>query len=361
MKVLHLIDSGGLYGAEKMLLSLAIEQQALGLDVTILSAGEHGCGEKAIETEAARLGLKAVAWRMKPGLNLFAAWRIRDWALENKFSILHSHGYKFDILLNVIPKTNRSYKTVSTVHGYTATTLFSKLGLYRLLDRFFLRFSDGFCVVSQSLKASFLRYPNMHFIPNGIDEKDSSLHGEDDNVSCDYLISVGRLSKEKGIDLLLKAFAEVEPGAAPSSLMIVGDGPEKVSLLSLAQDLGIADSVIFKGYIEDAISLIQKARALIIPSRTEGLPLTLLEAMRSKTPVIATPVGEIPEVLNGGEAGYLTAITDWPELVKAIKQCCSASNDNKRRTEKAFEIFVNNYTTKIMEARYREFYKCICE
>ena len=356
MKVLHLIDSGGLYGAERILLGLTAEQRRNGVDASILSAGDTGVGRKPLEEEAKRLGIPIIPWRMKPGMNFPEALRIRNWALEAGFAILHSHGYKFDILLNAIPKTSVNYKIVSTVHGYTATSLFSKLWLYRLLDRLFLRLSDGVCVVSQDLRKTFHGYPNVYFIPNGIEEN-GYIEPCNNEFSNDYLISVGRLSREKGVDNLLKAFSELKVGLAPPCLMIVGDGPEKESLVELAQTLGISGSVLFKGYVKDATCLISNARALVISSTTEGLPLTLLEAMRSKTPVIATPVGEIPTVLNNGAIGYLARNTDWRDLVTEIERCCGNSNDNEELTDQAFKLFMENYTTKVMEARYREFYE----
>ena len=73
MRVLHLIDSGGLYGAEKMLLTLVSEQMAAGLLPTVLSAGETGIQNKPIEVEARRLGIPVIPWRMNPGFNLKAA------------------------------------------------------------------------------------------------------------------------------------------------------------------------------------------------------------------------------------------------------------------------------------------------
>jgi hypothetical protein len=103
LKVLHLIDSGGLYGAEKMLLSLVQEQLKQGLDPMILSAGEPGTDEKPIEAEARNKGLPVTAWRMAPGLNLKESWKILKWAQDNKYQLLHSHGFKFNVLLGMYP------------------------------------------------------------------------------------------------------------------------------------------------------------------------------------------------------------------------------------------------------------------
>ncbi|MDX5429536.1 MAG: hypothetical protein LPK45_00665, partial [Bacteroidota bacterium] len=98
MKILHLIDSGGLYGAEKVLLNLAIEQKRQGMEPVMLSAGLPNIEDKAIEIEARKVGIEVVAWRMKAGLNIREGLRIIEWACSNGVKVLHSHGYKFNII-----------------------------------------------------------------------------------------------------------------------------------------------------------------------------------------------------------------------------------------------------------------------
>ena len=100
MKVLHLIDSGGLYGAEKMLLALVKAQLSQGLEPMILSAGELTIPQKPLEIEATRLGLPVIPWRMKPGFNIGESRKILKWAVANDYDILHSHGFKFNVLLS---------------------------------------------------------------------------------------------------------------------------------------------------------------------------------------------------------------------------------------------------------------------
>ena len=130
LKVLHLIDSGGLYGAEKMLLSLVKEQLKTGLEPMILSAGELDVIEKPIEAEAKRLGLPVIPWRMKPGLNLKESFKILRWAKKNRYDLLHSHGFKFNVLLGIYPERVRKIPMIATLHGYVYAPRFSKLWFY---------------------------------------------------------------------------------------------------------------------------------------------------------------------------------------------------------------------------------------
>lgn len=104
MKILHLIDSGGLYGAERMLLTLVGEQVARGLSPLILSVGESAADDKPLEVEARRLGLPVKAWRMAPGFNLRESWSIIRWARREQYQLMHSHGYKFNVLMGIWPE-----------------------------------------------------------------------------------------------------------------------------------------------------------------------------------------------------------------------------------------------------------------
>ena len=124
IKILHLIDSAGLYGAEKMLLTLASEQVKQGFQPTILSANEGSDDENPLETEAIKLGLPVKRWTMDAGLNVTATRHILDWSKRNHYDVMHTHGYKFDILVGMSSKRAREIPLVCTVHGYTIAPFF---------------------------------------------------------------------------------------------------------------------------------------------------------------------------------------------------------------------------------------------
>ena len=151
IKVLHLIDSGGLYGAEKMLLALVSEQIKHGIEPMIFSVGEPGIGPKPLEVEASRSGLPVTPWRMKPGFNLMEALKIMRWATDHDYSLLHSHGYKFDILFGLLPIKIRGLPIISTVHGYVKAKFPRKIWFYELLDRIALRSVDHVIFVRKGI------------------------------------------------------------------------------------------------------------------------------------------------------------------------------------------------------------------
>ena len=151
MKVLHLIDSAGVYGAEKMLLALCVEQRRLGVDASVLSARLPEETERAIDIELRQSSVPVVSWPMRAGLNFLAMRQIYAWAATHRVDVLHSHGYKFNVLLASTPGGAR-IKKVTTVHGYTWGGLFDRMTIYKVLDRVSHSALDRVVYVSPALE-----------------------------------------------------------------------------------------------------------------------------------------------------------------------------------------------------------------
>jgi len=371
LKVLHLIDSGGLYGAEKMLLGLAREQLKQGLEPMILSAGEPQVGEKAIETEAKKSGLPVFQWRMKPGLNLKESWKIRHWARANNYELLHSHGFKFNVLLGMIPETVRGIPIVATLHGYVHAPRFSKMWLYESLDRFAIRRMRGAVLVGEAMNKEL---PGMRssahtvVIPNGLDISElleSSVASMQEPFKSFFenhevvVLGVGRLSREKGFDRLISAFSEFRKGFPKSGLVIVGDGRLREQLEALVDELGVKDDVLMPGYCSKVPAMLKHSKVLVMPSLTEGLPITLLEAMSLKTPVVASAVGEIPKVLGDGQGGILLSDVGPATISKAIEKSVTDIELSSRKAEWGYGEVSKNYSSEAMADKYLAFYNWV--
>jgi len=113
----------------------------------------------------------------------------------------------------------------------------------------------------------------------------------------------------------------------------------------------------FTGYRYHAGTYISNAEALLISSKTEGLPLTLLEAMRVQTPVVSTPVGEIPNVLEHGKFGYLSADTSEASVDQALAELLANPAQACEKAGLAYERFLAEYTSDQMNERYRTLYQ----
>lgn len=130
---------------------------------------------------------------------------------------------------------------------------------------------------------------------------------------------VGRLVRQKGVDVLLEAFAQVERQLPQSRLFIAGDGPLRAELEAQARDLGLGESVRFLGWVSDADRLMPAANVIAVPSRWEGFGLVTLEAMRYAVPLVASRVTALPEIVADGQTGLLVE-PDAPEQLAGALQ-----------------------------------------
>jgi len=131
---------------------------------------------------------------------------------------------------------------------------------------------------------------------------------------------VGRVAQEKGLSDLLQGVARFRRANERVALVVVGDGPLSQTLQDEATQLGIGDAAHFVGHQERSAAWIKACDALVLPSLTEGLPLTILEAFALGTPVVATRVGGIPELVLDGETGLLIAPHDVDGLCRAVER-----------------------------------------
>ncbi len=366
MKVLHIIDSGGLYGAEIMLLNLVAEQQKLGLHPIIASIGDILDGEKPLEIEAKRRDLPLQVFRFRSGLNFKGALQILKFAGEKQFQILHSHGYKGNILFGFMPRFVRKLPIVATIHGWTNTGRFDRMRVYEWLDRQSLKFVDQAVLVNKKMLADprvagFINHCQV--VDNGIPaEKDSA----DDKPDLDILqfckkartlCAIGRLSPEKGFDNLLRAFAKIREVESDIQLLIIGEGRQREYLERLVDEFALSGSVMLAGYRTEASQYLSSCSALVISSLTEGLPITLLEAMREKVPVVATSVGGIPDVLSDVESSILVGPQSVESLADGISFVLKSDSRNQVMIERAREIFLAKYTSHAMAVKYEKIYK----
>lgn len=368
MRVLHIIDSGGMYGAEVMLLNLVTEQIKQGLEPIIASIGNKGCREKAIEVEARKRDIPVVTFRMRPGPNILGAWRMIKYARSHKCDLIHSHGYKGNILIGYIPKSIRKIPLITTVHGWTSTgTTFSRMRLYEWLDSLTLPKIDAVVFVNKGM----LTHPrltnkekiNLHVVNNGISTESTDLYpcnelnlkpGKDLKI-----IAVGRLSPEKGFDILLKALALVVREGHEISLALFGDGGGRSQFENMVSELDLQENVILPGFIGDVAATFSCFDLLVMSSFTEGLPITLLEAMRAKIPVIASKVGGIPNVIQDGVSGVLVEPGNVAELAAAIVQFVRFKDQGRQFAKQSELLFRQQYTAGKMADSYKKLYNTI--
>ncbi len=140
--------------------------------------------------------------------------------------------------------------------------------------------------------------------------------------------------------------------------MIIGEGPERQYLEDYARklDLDIEKNFLLPGYINNAWSFIRFFDVFALPSLTEGMPITILEAMQAGATIVATEVGGVPALLGYGEAGVLVKPKDDKALATAIELAWQQPGTRAELSNKAKELFGSKYSREIMAGKYRDIY-----
>jgi len=367
MKILHLIDSGDMYGAENFIVSLMKAQRDLLNETVLGSIGDRGVSIKKIEevTEAAQFCVKR--FRMRKGPNLLGSLRIWSQAKCGAFDIVHTHGYKADILMGLIAWRRRGFGLIATVHGWTNVEDFTRLRLYEWLHRKMLRAMDAVVVVSNSLfsdpRLKQIR-KKLYIVRNGIalDTKNTKLETLEDPITnfvqgAFVVATIGRLSPEKGHEILLTAFKLFLQTGAYAKLVIIGDGVKRDKLLRAVSRDGLDNDVFLTGYRNDAKKFLPLFDVFVLPSLTEGTPITLLEAMAAGVPVVATAVGGVPDVLDYGAAGIIVAPNMPESIAKALVELHRSPELRQQLTRRAYECLVEKYSIRACVQSYQRVYE----
>jgi glycosyltransferase involved in cell wall biosynthesis len=167
------------------------------------------------------------------------------------------------------------------------------------------------------------------------------------------------LSPDKGQALLLHALSDLNDSGSDLGLVILGEGPERKTLERLIDRLHLQDRVLLPGFRPAARDYLPEFGLFALPSFTEGLPITLLETMQCGTPIVASRVGGIPELLDGGQAGLLIEPGDAAGLTAAIRHVVDAADDARLRADRAREIVELEYTNERMVRRYSDLYASV--
>lgn len=207
--------------------------------------------------------------------------------------------------------------------------------------------ADGITAVSQDLYRRIAAHApagSLHYLPNGVDT--AFWHPPADRSARPgqprHIVSVGRLERVKGFDILLDAFALLARDDAECRLTLVGDGSQRAALESRAAELGVRDQVEFAGVLprERIRGIFHQAQAFVLSSRSEGTPLALLEAMACGLPCVATRVGGVPSAGGDGvllvEPGDAAALSDAIGKVLADEKAASTLSDAAHRQAAKF-------------------------
>jgi glycosyltransferase involved in cell wall biosynthesis len=200
-----------------------------------------------------------------------------------------------------------------------------------------------------------LRGGSVATIHNGVPDEDAP---EPPRPAPGPLIgAVGRIAHQKGFDLLVRALGGIED----ATLVLVGEGEERPSLETLARSLGVADRIVWVGWSDRPRDYLGAFDVFVLPSRFEGFPLALLEAMLARVPVVATDVGSVSEAVRNGETGVLVPPEDVDALAAAITRLLRDETVRRELREKGRELVLERFTADHAARAFESLYRDLLE
>ena len=359
---IQLISTGGVYGAERALLELASYIKDQGWDSHVVAL--EGRGATELVRRANAQGLAAEAFVSSGRLAFLPmAKQLRRLLRRHPRAIVHSHGYKPDILLSLLG-IPRSHACLATCHTWYSETY--KLRALEALDKRVLRGFDHVVAVSgevfEQLVESGVSPRKLSLIKNGIsaltveESARSSVRREFAvPMNAKVIVQIGRLAQSKRNDLLLRAVATMAQ-ALDIHILLIGEGERLQSLVELVKDQGLDGRVHFCGYRDNIFHILTAADLLALTSDKEGLPIVILEAMAMRCPIVSTRVGEIPQVLVDGRDAWIVPPNDIGALTGAIREALTCPEVAKTRAANAYIEFLRQYSRDSMGACYLDIY-----
>jgi glycosyltransferase involved in cell wall biosynthesis len=301
---------------------------------------------------------------LNPIINIVETYNILK---TNQFDLLHTHGYRADVLGSITGKIT-GLSLISTCHGFIAND--TNLTLYNMIDRIILRSFNKIITVSKGIKDDLIKsgiheshitvlqnavsghYSNELFSQNRQSKRKLlKIDGKDFVIGY-----VGRLSEEKGIKYLIEAGSLLLNESMPIRLLIIGEGPQKKEMEGLVKKANIGDNITFVGFQSEIEEWLPAMDVFVLPSLTEGTPMSLLEAMAYGIPVVASAVGGVPQVIDSEQNGILVPPGKPQDIKDAIRFLYMNEDLRKSFSSEAQNKIKLNYNvedwTRKIEAEY---------
>jgi len=364
LRVLQLGSPAGLYGAERWILALVKHLNSERFE-SIVSVIKDDVGQNApLCQEAKKMGFSVHLFEGQGKVNFNVVCQLHRFIVQNNINVLHTHFYKTDYIGYLATRRTKC-KIVSTPHGWSKK-MDAKLWCYEMLDRLIFPFLDAVAPLSEELYAPLAKIPGMrdklYFIRNGVDLSEivesQAINPdllEQKRLGAFILGYIGQLIPRKGLDTLIKALARVK--CLPWRLYLIGDGPQKEELKEIARKEGILKQIHFMGFRQDRIDFLRGFDAFILPSRLEGIPRCLMEAMGVGVPAIASNIPGCNDLIQDQRTGVLFDVDDDAMLATIIEKLAEANGLRQRLAFNAMDYVHKFYSATRMAEDYEALYE----
>lgn len=318
---------------------------------------------------------------LHPGQDWQAVIALRRYLRGTSVDLIHAHGWKAALVAELARWRMLQVPVLVTIHNALPPQFGGWKGwLMERIGGAILRGADRIIVVSPALKEMAARiYPpaahRIHLVPNGVDVP--YLHGASLSIRrkrSEVLKSLGiaepprlivgtvaRIIREKGVFELVQAFDEVVRNVPSAGLLIIGDGPERERLTAAISSLKAKNTVHFLGWIDNAASLMGLFDIFVLPSWSEGMPVSIMEAMAAGVPVVASCVGGIPDLVSDGITGRLVPVRDTKTLAAAIVELLTNPEKRTRLGQAAYGAAAARFSQDNMLSQTAEVYRLLVD
>jgi glycosyltransferase involved in cell wall biosynthesis len=368
IRVLHLRDSPWVDGPGRTILETGshLDPSRVEYHIGVLVA-QRG-GEHPLVDAARQRGISIIAiddhGRLDSGL-LDPILALVD---RLRIDVLHTTEFRSSLIAQLIKRRRPHLRMVATAHGWIANTL--RRRVVRVLDKMQLRRFDHVILVSEATRslvpkwwlpdtrATVLRNALVlkSYGSETVDKPRRPVEPSGEVV----LVNVGRLSPEKGQEMLLHAIHALTPRWPKLRLKFAGIGPLEQHLRSVARTLGIEARVEFIGYVKDMPGLYADVDLVVQSSFTEGLPNVILEAAYLRAPIVATAVGGTAEVIAHKESGWLIE-PKLDQLVAGIARFLEHPQEFVSMAERAHQGILQKYSFDVRTERLTRIYERLLE
>ncbi|MFT5390583.1 MAG: glycosyltransferase involved in cell wall biosynthesis [Gammaproteobacteria bacterium] len=359
--ITQVVLSLGAGGTERLVLDLCKGLQPIA-NVQVLCLDELGVWAK----ELVDAGIEVSCLGRKPGFDTSLVRRVREKLRAHGSQIVHCHHY-----------TPYIYGCLGSLSGPRARVIYTEHGRLtqdpwtvkrRIANAIFGRLPAKFFAVSENLREHMvdggIPDSRVKVIYNGVVPghapteavRATARHELGLEPNAFVLGTVARLDPVKDLVTLLQAFAIVRESLPNGELVVVGDGSERGPLESLSHELGIAQHVHFLGHRDDARALLAGCDTYVNCSITEGVSVTILEAMAAQLPVVVTDVGGTPEVVEHDVTGLMVPARDPPALANALLRISADRALHARLASAARAHVIEHFATATMLANYLKIY-----
>lgn len=260
---------------------------------------------------------------------LIEACVIREWLSHAGVTHLHAHFADNPTEVAMLTSALGGPKYSFTAHGSDITNRPAQIGLPATVSR-----AEFVAAVSSFGRSQIWRWipyklwSRVVIVPCGLERTYGDFNRTRPSASSQRLVCIGRLSPEKGQLLLVEAVAKLAQEGKRVELVLVGDGTMRTEIESTIARYGLADRIVISGWLDAAGIQTQllDARAIVVPSLSEGLPIVIMEAMAMGRPVIAPYLAGIPELVVDGRNGWLFPAGDVGALARAMTACLASSD-----------------------------------